>query len=121
MITTMANSSIKNPDRRACDRIEYRQSVVLKLGQEYFVNGVTQNISLGGVCVLTDDHIASNFTGQTGSLFIKNKDGELSQEFTGTIMRMDSNSVCLKFDKSRAAQFGILITRGIFKQKTPIQ
>ena len=121
MITTMANSPIINPDRRACDRIEYRQSVVLKLGQEYFINGVTQNISLGGVCVLTDADVDSDYTNQTGSLFIKNRDGELSQEFTGTVIRMDSTSVCLQFDKSKAAQFGILITQGIFKQKSPMQ
>lgn len=121
MITTMANSSTKYSDRRACDRIEHRRDVVLRLGEEFSIEGYTNDLSLGGVCVLIEDEIESNYVGQSAYLSIKGENGQLSPEFSGTVVRINSDSICLKFDRENAARFGMMITRGIFRKKASIQ
>ena len=118
----MADSSTRNPDRRVCERIDHNRVVVLKLDNSHELTGTTNDISLGGVCISTQETIEQKWLGQSVNLMVKGMDGELSPEFPCTIVRCDNgNTVCLQLDKDKAAQFGTMLTRGIFKRKVSTQ
>lgn len=112
--------SHEQQEKRVCQRIEFNRSVQLKLADGHIINGLTDDISLGGLKIITRDNfennILSNHPEQKALLQIKFVDGRLSSEYPCFIVRYESSSICLKLDKKKAASFGMMLTRGVFKQ-----
>ncbi len=110
-------STSDNQERRHCDRIEHNRSVLLKLAGGQTINGITTDISLGGVKISTQEPYHEQWNEQHALLHIKLIDDELSPEYPCTIVRCQSGILCLKLDKKKAAAFGAMLTRGVFKRK----
>lgn len=113
----MNSSTQKNDDRRVCERIVLNRNVVVDLDNGQKINGVTVDISLGGVCISVNDNLNTDVRRQTANLFIKDREGNLSPEFPCTIVRQGENSLCLKLDRTKSSKFGIMLTKGLFKKK----
>ena len=122
----MVNSIITFPDgseqqeKRICQRIELNKQVQLQLADGQLIIGSTEDISLGGLRLITGtafNHECLLDTEQIALLKIVFPDGQLSSEFPCTIVRCDSGSICLKLDKKKAASFGMMLTRGSLRQK----
>jgi len=116
----MTISTLKSSDRRVCDRVAHTRKVAIKLGEKLWVNGRTSDISLGGVNVTIEDELNQQWLEQSALLYIKDGNDELSPEFPCTIVRIDAQSLCLQLDRKKAAQFGILLTRKIFKRRSSL-
>ena len=110
-------STSDHQERRTCERIELNRSVLLKLAGGQTINGITTDISLGGVKISTQDTYNEQWNEQHAILHIKLIDDELSPEYPCTIVRCQSGILCLKLDKKKAASFGAMVTRGVFKRK----
>ena len=121
----MVNSMLTSPDgldgkdKRVCQRVGLNKQVRLKLADGQLINGITEDVSLGGVRISIDDAFGYNIekTEQMAVLQIRFTDGQLSPEYPCTIVRCDTDSVCLQLDKKKAASFGMMMTRGALKQK----
>ena len=110
----------EHQEKRVCQRIELNKQVQLKLADGQIINGTTEDISLGGLRLSIDDTFEITRiknTEQIAMLQIKFMDGQLSAEYPCTIVRCDTESVCLKLDKNNAASFCMMMTRGTLKQK----
>ena len=107
-------------DKRVCQRIELNKQVQLKLSDGQIINGTTEDISLGGLRLITDDNYEHDkliSIKQIALLQVLFPDGQQSPEYPCTIVRCDSGSICLKLDKKKAASFGMMMTRGSLKKK----
>lgn len=112
------NTSILNSDeRRICERIVLNRNVLVALINGQQLNGITIDISLGGVCIAVQEKLEHNLQQQTAQLFIKDKEGNLSPEFPCTIVRQGGDSLCLKLDRAKSSKFGMMLTKGLFKKK----
>ena len=112
--------SQEQQDKRVCQRIELNKQVQLKLADGQIINGLTEDISLGGLRIATEDSVESinaKNAAQSALLQIKFLDGQLSPEYQCTIVRCGPGSICVKLDKKKAASFGMMLTRGVLKQK----
>jgi hypothetical protein len=109
-------------EKRVCERVDHNRPVLLKLSSGKFINGFTQNVSLGGVRVKiqgtnTDDINFEEIPSQSASLQVKLTDETLSSKFPCTIVRCESGMLCLEIEKKKAASFGIMLMRGVLKRK----
>ena len=113
----MNTSTQNNDDRRVCERIVLNRNVLVDLEGGRTINGITVDISLGGVCISVQEELDESFLQQNARLFIKDRDDNLSPEFPCTIVRQGENRLCLKLDRAKSTQFGIMLTKGLFKKK----
>ena len=106
-------------EKRVCQRIELNRQVQIKLADGQIINGLTEDVSLGGLRVTIQDSF--EYTGlksveQVVLLRIKFSDDQFSPEYPCTIVRFEADAVCLKLNKNNAASFGMMLTRGALKQ-----
>ncbi len=107
-------------EKRVCQRLDLNRQVQIKLANGQVVKGLTEDISLGGLRVAVDENalnMSVNIADSPALLQISFIDGQLSPEFSCTIVRCDLSSICLKLDKNKAASFGMMLTRGALKKK----
>lgn len=127
MVEGMIASSISQQfqEKRVCQRIDINRSVQVKLAGGQIISGLTDDISLGGLKIITRDNVEntmlSHHPDQIALLQIKYVDGHLSSEYPCSIVRHESGAVCLKLDKKKAASFCIILTKGSFKKITCVQ
>ncbi|WP_198264342.1 PilZ domain-containing protein [sulfur-oxidizing endosymbiont of Gigantopelta aegis] len=111
-------ADIKSQEKRVCQRLELNRRVQLSLANGQLIKGLTEDISLGGVRIKTDDKFEVDaFYEQTAILQVLLDDELLSAEFPCHIVRCHENAMCLQLDKKKAAAFGLMLTRGLLKQK----
>lgn len=117
---TASHFNHKEQEKRVCQRIELNRSVQLKLADGQIINGLTDDVSLGGLKIITRDNFENNMlsddSAQMALLQIKFIDGHLSTEYPCSIVRYEPSSICLKLDKKKASSFGMTLTRGALKQ-----
>ncbi len=116
-MTKMNTTTQNNDDRRVCERIVLNRNVQVDLASGQKINGITVDISLGGVCISVQEDLKESFLQQNARLFIKDREGNLSPEFPCSIVRQSENSLCLQLDRAKSTQFGIMLTKGLFKKK----
>ena len=122
MVEDIISSPIshQHQERRVCQRIEINRSVQLKFADGHIINGLTDDISLGGLKIITrdnfEDNMISNQRDQIALLQIKFIDGHLSSEYPCSIVRYESSAICLKMDKKTAVSFSMMLTKGAFRQ-----
>jgi len=112
---------VDSHDKRVCQRIELNKTVQLTLSDGRHIAGVTKDISLGGLRIAINqatDMDIINAAESAAILQVQFSDGQLSTEFPCSIVRCDVATVCLQLDKKKSATFGMMMTRGAFKQKT---
>ena len=68
--------SSDHQERRACERIGLNRSVLLKLAGGQIINGITTDISLGGVKISTQEPYHEQWNEQHAILHIKLIDDE---------------------------------------------
>ncbi|MCU7938602.1 MAG: PilZ domain-containing protein [gamma proteobacterium symbiont of Bathyaustriella thionipta] len=123
MVEGLTFSSIgqNQQEKRVCQRIEHNRSVQLRLADGHIINGLTDDVSLGGLKIITRDNIENtmltNQSQQNVVLQIKYVDGQLSSEYPCSIARLESGAICLKLDKKKAVSFGMLLTKNMFRRK----
>lgn len=118
-IMSSSDSSVQQ-EKRICQRIGLNKQVQLKLADGQIINGITEDLSLGGLKIITEDTLESETikdVEQIALLQIKFMDGQLSSEYPCTVVRCGTGSLSLKLDKKKAASFGMMLTSGTFKQK----
>ena len=113
----MNTSTQNNDDRRVCERIVLNRNVQVDLASGQKINGITVDISLGGVCISVQEDLNENFLQQNARLFIKDREGNLSPEFPCSVVRQGANRLCLQLDRAKSAQFAMMLTKGLFKKK----
>ncbi len=112
--------SAEQQEKRVCQRIEINRSVQLQLENGLTIKGLTDDVSLGGVKIITRDEIDSSLLetqiNKVAIVQVIFVDGQLSAEYPCSIVRCESGAICLELDKKKAASFGMMLTRGSFKQ-----
>lgn len=127
MAPDMVSSSFSQSqqEKRICQRIELNRSVQVKLPDGSIITGLTDDISLSGLKVITRDfsinYLSTDQAELMASLQLKSVDGSLSNEYPCSIVRVEPGVICLKMDSKRAASFSLLLTQGIFKQSLNTQ
>ena len=105
-------------EKRLCQRIKLNRQMQLTLADGQIIRGVTENISLRGMRIITHDihETRQTDTEQTASIQIKFANEQLSPAYPCSIVRYESDSVCLQLDSKKAASFGMMLTRGTLKK-----
>lgn len=121
MVEDLITSSIrqqKQQEKRIGQRIELNRSVQVKFADGQIINGLTDNVSLGGLKIITRDNFANNIlsdaSGKMIMLQIKFVDGHLSDEYPCSIARHETSAICFKLDKKKAASFGSTLRQSVF-------
>ena len=107
-------------EKRVCQRLELHREVTINLLNGRSISGSTDDISLGGIRVLTTesiDDIFSKDVSQEATVQLGSGQMQESKQYPCTIVRHDENSVSLQMDKKKAASFSLALTRGSLKKK----
>ncbi len=115
-----ANSPSNTPnnvDRRLCKRFSLERPVKLTLDSGLIINAMTDDVSLGGVKVTSPEEF-KDCSGASAVLQLWLDDEHLSAEFSCKIVRCESQVISLELERKKAAAFGMLVTRGLLKQKS---
>lgn len=104
-----------NAEKRTCERIMLRKQVAIELPDGTMIFGISENASLGGLLVHSQDKLDRLPMGISLSLYLL-EGGKRSRAFPCQVTRISHSIIGLELDKKVAASFGMLLTKGVFKR-----
>jgi hypothetical protein len=111
------NLGAESQEKRVCQRLELNRRVQISLANGQLIHGLTEDISLGGLRIKTDDKFDMDTAyDQIAILQVLLDDKQLSAEYPCRIVRCREGAMCLQLDKKKAAAFGMMLTRGLLKK-----
>ena len=109
-----SSSEQVNKDRRVCDRTRLTRQMRLQLADGNELNCLTEDISLGGVLMMSERELTEEQVGQNAKLFILHNNKQ-SDGFSCLITRITGCHISVELDRKQAAAFGKVLTKGMFK------
>jgi len=116
IMNNMSNSEQVNNERRVCDRTQLARQMRLQFTDGNTLDCLTEDISLGGVLMVSEKEVTEEKIGQNAKLFFVNEDQQ-SDEFSCLITRISGFHISIELDRKQAAAFGKVLTKGIFKRQ----
>lgn len=110
------NADIDGPNRRTWDRLNVRRRMLLEFANGDILIGHSQDISLRGVLLQTDDLPATDVLGAAATLFLVGGDGQPSTGYSCQVVRFVGDCIALELDQKVAAAFANRITRDLLKR-----
>ena len=110
------NTVLNDDERRACQRIGINRPMSLELSSGERIEGLTEDISLGGVFFKTNVSLAEELLGQVASLQIGDGN-QTSPSYPCRIARIIENNMGLELERDVMAAFGKELTKGMFRRK----
>lgn len=104
-------------DKRVCDRFSVNRQVKITFPDQRALVGSTVNISLGGLLIKTDQHNDEMLLGQMAQMQLLSSEGQASDTYACTVVRVTSDLIGLAVDKKTSAKLGKELTRGLFNRR----
>lgn len=109
-------SSPSDQERRACQRIHLSYPAILETAGGVAIQGNTEDISLGGLRLHSQDDLAQVRAGEMARLSLLLHDGTRSEAYPCVVNRVGAGTLGLALDRSCAAAFGKRLTQGMFRR-----
>jgi hypothetical protein len=103
-------------EKRSCDRVGVSRKINISLADGDSLDGVTMNISLGGILLKPGRSVGGQYLGTSASFTLICEFG-VSSVYLCKIIRISDGLISLEVDKKAAVKFGKELTRGIFARK----
>ncbi|MCF6194897.1 MAG: response regulator, partial [Kangiellaceae bacterium] len=111
----LISSKDETKEKRSCDRLILKREIKLTLEDKTIVSATSRDISLSGVKLITSDNV-QNCTGQSATIQFVLEGNELSTAFPCLVVRHESQLISLQMECKKAAAFGLLLSKDVFKQ-----
>ncbi|MDQ1363429.1 MAG: PilZ protein [Pseudomonadota bacterium] len=109
------NTHKTHEEKRSCERISLAIQVELETENGESLCGETRDVSLGGVLIYSQDKLDNLILGSHLKLYLVTG-GKRSPAFPCRISRISHCTIGLELDKSIAASFGMLLTKGLVRR-----
>ncbi|MBI5463146.1 MAG: PilZ domain-containing protein [Gammaproteobacteria bacterium] len=103
-------------ERRACTRLPLAYAAVLESESGITIYGNTQDISLGGLLMRSQDDLTQLRPGEASHLALLLDNGERTVPYPCVITRIADDGVGIALDRKFAAAFGKQLTKGMFSR-----
>lgn len=110
LFDTNTQKSQNHSDKRVCERLNIQKELKLYLINNDMLECKSTDISLGGINLISNTSIDTNYLGTDAALTIN----EADKLFNCKIVRINDNQLAVEIDKKQAASFGMTLTQNMF-------